>query len=143
MADEPQRPTSNDDRTRWEAYWAAQGMPWRTQPEIDEERQRYLVERQSIPADHLSETFPYSNVNLTRADVEWLLSRHESLGMTGPVDWSDQRQHERDGVNLQGANLRGTDLAGLPLARADMGWAHIEQAVFEDAHLEHAALYRP
>jgi hypothetical protein len=35
----PQRPTSNDDREGWKAYWVVQGMPWRTEPEIDEERQ--------------------------------------------------------------------------------------------------------
>jgi hypothetical protein len=37
----PQRPTT-DDRDEWKAYWMAQGMPWRTEPEIDEERQRQL-----------------------------------------------------------------------------------------------------
>ncbi len=28
MSDEPQRPTSTDDRNAWGAYWTAQGMPW-------------------------------------------------------------------------------------------------------------------
>jgi hypothetical protein len=31
MSDEPQRPTT-DDRAAWQAYWQAQGMPWRTEP---------------------------------------------------------------------------------------------------------------
>jgi uncharacterized protein YjbI with pentapeptide repeats len=141
MSDEPQRPTSPDDREGWNAYWTALGMLWRTEPEIDEERQRYLVERQGIPSDYQSETFPYSNVNLTRVDVEWLLSCHESLGMTGPVDWSDPHQHEREGVDLKGANLRGVDLSRLPLARTGMKWAHVEEAKFEDAQLEHASFY--
>lgn len=29
---QPQRPTSNDDRDGWTAYWASQGMSWRTEP---------------------------------------------------------------------------------------------------------------
>lgn len=30
MSDEvPQRPTSNDDRDGWKAYWKTQGMSWR------------------------------------------------------------------------------------------------------------------
>lgn len=29
---QPQRPTT-DDRTAWHAYWQAQGMPWRAEPE--------------------------------------------------------------------------------------------------------------
>ncbi len=37
---EPQRPTSDDNREGWKAYWEAQGMPWRTEPEIDAERQQ-------------------------------------------------------------------------------------------------------
>lgn len=37
-----------DGYTSWMDYWAAQGMPWRTEPETDEERQRYLAERRAI-----------------------------------------------------------------------------------------------
>jgi hypothetical protein len=40
----PQRPI-NDDKELWKAYWKAQGQPWRTEPEIDMERQKYLTER--------------------------------------------------------------------------------------------------
>ena len=47
MSDEPQRPTG-DNRDEWKANWAAQGMPWRTEPEIDEDRQRFLAERLNI-----------------------------------------------------------------------------------------------
>ena len=32
----------------WEAYWATQGMPWRTEPEIDELRQQLLAERRAF-----------------------------------------------------------------------------------------------
>ena len=42
MSDEPQRPTNNDNSESWPDYWAAQGMPWRTDPEVDEERRRFF-----------------------------------------------------------------------------------------------------
>src|SRR4051794_3290252 len=43
----PARPTT-DDAEAWKTYWQAQGMPWRTEPEIVEERQQYLAERRSL-----------------------------------------------------------------------------------------------
>jgi len=36
--DQPQRPTDVDGAA-WEAYRQALGMPWRTEPEIDTDRQ--------------------------------------------------------------------------------------------------------
>ena len=33
-----QRPTTNEEEA-WKAYWKAQGQEWRTEPEIDAERQ--------------------------------------------------------------------------------------------------------
>lgn len=142
----PERPTT-DDRAACKAYWAAQGMAWRTEPEIDEERQRYLAKRRRANALDFQDggysfSGDYSGERFTRADVEWLLSNHESLGMAGPVDWSDERQRDRVGIDLRGADLRMVDLRGLPLACAVMWDAHIEQAIFEDAHLEHASFYR-
>src|SRR5215467_12323828 len=80
-----QRPTT-DDSTAWEAYWQAQGQRWRTEPEIDEERQKFLIERRAIVPDIKQGIFPFKNINLTRADVEWLLARHAVLG---PIDWKD------------------------------------------------------
>jgi hypothetical protein len=44
MSDDPQRPTTADPAA-WRAYWQAQGTPWRTEPDIDAERQRYLAAR--------------------------------------------------------------------------------------------------
>jgi hypothetical protein len=43
-ASEPQRPIT-DDREAWRTYWPAQGMPWRTEPEIPEEQQQFLARR--------------------------------------------------------------------------------------------------
>jgi uncharacterized protein YjbI with pentapeptide repeats len=115
----PQRPTSNDDREGWKAYWAAQRTPWRTEPEVDEERQRYLAERRAVQPDIERGLYPFKGIEpkLTRADVEWLLATHESDGVQGPIDPDDQRQGKRLGVDLRGASLEHADLRGLPLAR--------------------------
>ncbi len=84
-----QRP-ANDDWEAWETYWKTQGQPWRRQPEIDEERQRYLIERRSIIPNFETDIFPFKNIKLSRADVEWLLATHEDG--RGPVDWNDGSQ---------------------------------------------------
>ncbi len=130
---------SDEDREGWKAYWAAQGMPWRTEPEIGGERQRYLAERRAVRPDIGRGIYPFRDVNggikLTRADVEWLLATHESAGMHGPVDWSDNRQRLRPGLDLRGADLRRinlgadrrqVDASGLPLARLRGGLALAE-----------------
>lgn len=111
-----QRPASDEDRGGWKAHWMAQGMPWRTEPEIDAERQQYLAERRAIVPDILKGMYPFKDENLTRADVERLLATHESDGIRGPVDLSDEKQHERKGLDLRGAILRDVNLNELPLA---------------------------
>jgi uncharacterized protein YjbI with pentapeptide repeats len=115
----PQRPASNDDREGWKAYWEAQGMPWRTEPKIGEERQQYLAERRAVKPDMEQGIYPFrdehGSIQLTRADIEWLLATHESAGVLGPVYANDGR--ERDGLDLRGADLRNRDLRGLPLSR--------------------------
>jgi uncharacterized protein YjbI with pentapeptide repeats len=95
--------------------------------------------------------------------VEWLLATHESGGMRGPVDWSDETQRKREGLDLRGADLRQMDLVRLPLAgtrgglhvsesgytlsdqraaasvrleNANLWAAQLEGAVLRDAHLE-------
>jgi uncharacterized protein YjbI with pentapeptide repeats len=78
----------------------------------------------------------------------------------GPVEWSDENQQKREGLDLRGANLQGVNLTGLPLARMrgglipdewknlipeqrDLAAAHLEKADLERAHLEGAKLGRP
>jgi uncharacterized protein YjbI with pentapeptide repeats len=167
MSEEPRRPTG-DDPDAWEAYWTAQGMPWRTEPEIDEERQAYLVERRAISPNIKKGVYPLTDVKLDRADVEWLLATHESGGMRGPVDWEDVAQRKRVGLDLRGADLQGVDLSNLPLARLQGGltgndydlatpeqnaaaalhmsgtslrYARLEAAVLTNGHLEGVNLY--
>jgi uncharacterized protein YjbI with pentapeptide repeats len=110
----PQHPLSTD-REAWHVYWPTQGQPWRTEPEIDRERQAYLAERRTISPNLERGIFPFKDAKLTRADVEWLLATHENG--RGPVVWKDESQRDRKGLDLRGADLRQADLRGLPLAR--------------------------
>src|SRR5438874_1117492 len=84
-----QRPTTNN-RKDWQAYWRQQGQPWRTEPEINAKRQRELAQRRAITPDIEEGIYPFKGIELSRADVEWLLATHESRGLRGPVDWSDE-----------------------------------------------------
>ena len=45
--------------------------------------------------------------------MEWLLATHENG--QGPVDWSDEQQRDRKGLDLRGANLFRINLSNLPL----------------------------
>jgi uncharacterized protein YjbI with pentapeptide repeats len=128
----PSRP-SPDGYASWPAYWQAQGQPWRTEPEINDERQRYLAERRVITPDDRRGVFPFRNeggeseknagIKLTRADVEWLLATHEDG--RGPVFWEQEKDkpvgERRKGLDLRGANLYRVNLRGLPLARIQGG----------------------
>jgi uncharacterized protein YjbI with pentapeptide repeats len=159
-----QRPTTNN-RDLWKAYWKEQGQPWRTEPEIDTERQKFLADCLAIIPDIQQGRYPFKDVKLTRADIEWLLITHE--GGRGPVDWNDVQQRSRIGLDLRGADLRRVDLRNLPLTRmrsglireewnlttleqrymagaqlqgADLSQAHLEGAILQGAHLEGATL---
>ena len=162
-----QHPTLDAGDDVWRAFWMPQGWPWRTQPEIDEQRQTYLGAQRHVTPQTKKGIYPFKDVRLSRADVEWLLATHESGGMHGPVEWSDERQREREGLDLRGADLSAVDLASLPLARlrggltedewrnaqahqveaaalhleaADISGAHLEGAILEGAHLEETRL---
>src|SRR5258708_30625846 len=105
----PRQP-EGESRGAWRKYWIAWAQPWRTEPEIDDERGQFLGERQAITPNIGQDVYPFKGVALARADIEWLLATHD--GGRGPVDWSDPAQRERVGLDLRGANLRA-----LPLAR--------------------------
>jgi uncharacterized protein YjbI with pentapeptide repeats len=147
-----QRP-ANDDKEAWEGYWKAQGQQWRTEPEIDVERQQYLTERRSIKPDWERGIYPFKDIKLNRADVEWLLTTHENG--CGPIDRSEENQRQREGLDLRGADLSKKDLSRLPLACTQAGltgdaWfysspeqvksaaAHLESVILIEAHLEGA-----
>src|SRR5437868_10700710 len=113
-----QRPTTDDPKA-WKVYWEAHGQPWRTEPEIDTERQEYLAERRAIVPDTVKGIYPFKGVRLSRADVEWLLATHENG--RGPVDWNDESQWKREGLDIRGAVLYEEDLSHLPLAKIEGG----------------------
>jgi uncharacterized protein YjbI with pentapeptide repeats len=149
-----QRP-ANEDTEAWKAYWTVQGQPWRTEPEIDEERQEYLAERRSIKPDIEQGIYPFKDIKLSRADIEWLLATHENG--RGPIDWRDVSQRTHTGLDLRGADLCRVILNYLPLARMvggpgssewrdatekqrEMAAVHLEGAQFFGTHLEGAHL---
>ena len=148
------RPTIAD-RAKWLAYWEEMGQPWRTEPEIDLERQEYLKQRLAIQVDLDAGIYQLGGVKLNRADVEWLLVQLENG--RGPVDWRDPDHLGRVGIDLRGADLRGANLRGLPLSHMlgglngrernraqegrDLAAVHLEGAVLSEAHLERAELY--
>lgn len=116
MSDESQQPVPDGFET-WNASWTAQNMPWRTEPELSEGRQRFLALRRAIVPNVNQGIYPFKDITLDRADVEWLLATHESGGLRGPVNWHDPAQWTRAGLDLRGADVSGVDLHGLPLAR--------------------------
>jgi len=113
-----QRP-NNDDLFAWRVYWQELDHPWRTEPEIEVERQHFLAERRRVTPDVKHGIYPFEDIALTRADVEWLLATHENG--RGPVDWNDASQRNRQGLDLRGGNLSQADLSYLPLARIYAG----------------------
>jgi uncharacterized protein YjbI with pentapeptide repeats len=156
MSERPQRPTT-DDTDAWEAYWEAQDIPWRTEPEISVDRQQFLEERRRVKPEVEHSIYPFTDIKLSRADVESLLATHESGGMRGPVNLDDLTQQRRWGLDVRGADLREVDLSYLPLMRLLGGlryreWslaepeargrarARLEQADLRSAHLESANL---
>jgi uncharacterized protein YjbI with pentapeptide repeats len=155
------------DREAWRVHWQAQGQPWRTEPEIDGKRQQELDLRRVIVPDIEQGIYPFKGMNLSRADIEWLLTTHD--GGRGPVNWNDESQQRRLGVDVRGADLRRIDLSFLPLAcmQGSLSWSqrnkatleqrtmaasqmegvnlnftHLERAQLHDVHLEDAKLTR-
>jgi uncharacterized protein YjbI with pentapeptide repeats len=133
------RPASEGYET-WRDYWKAQGMSWRTEPEIDEERQQYLSERRSIKPDIRMGVYPFKDVKLDRADVEWLLATHNrGNGIVGPEVFSDDVDGALQGVDVRGADLRGANLRKLPLLRLYAGLVSEERDLTQPAQWEMAA----
>jgi len=145
----------------WKAHWEVLGQGWRTEPEIDEKRQEELAQRRVIVPDIKEGVYPFGTMKLSRADVEWLLATHENG--CGPVDWSDEKQRNRKGLDLRGADLRGegekhfVDLTYLPLSqligtlsldewdnateqKRSLAFVHLERSNLWRAHLEGAHL---
>jgi len=123
-----QKPLTND-REAWRAYWLAQQQAWRTEPEIDHTRQEALASRSRLSANITQGVYPFKDMQLTRADVEWLIGMQEEKSkLSGGGNATQLLPH---GLDLRGADLRsaGTgalDLSGLPLAHVRIGLARNE-----------------
>lgn len=161
MAEQPQ-PSADGSHDAWRAYWKAVGMPWRTEPEIDEKRREFLEQRRAVQPDFERGIYPFrdehGSIKLSRADVEWLLATHSDGGVHGPIDVNAPSHLWREGLDLRGADLRDVQLSDLPLARmrggatSDQWWfsgfaqgrelaaVHLEGAWLSRIHLEQAAL---
>src|SRR5216683_2683533 len=133
--------SKSNDPTDWHAHWQALDQVWRTQPEINLVRQKYL--KQCLTANDKQEMPPFKDIVLSRADVEWLLVPQQDW--IGIVDDSYGlfRRHIR--VDLRGAILHKVDLSYLPLERtsfqeANLYGANLEGAKLHGAHLEKANL---
>jgi uncharacterized protein YjbI with pentapeptide repeats len=143
--------------TTWRTYWRALGQVWRTEPEIDAKRQDELARRRTIVPDIKQGIYPFKDIKLSRADIEWLLATHENG--RGPVDWNDESQHEREGLDLRGADLSRVNLQNLPLTglrgglntndrrdvtatERDMAAINLEQANLSKAQLQRVNLRR-
>ncbi len=129
----PRRPAERDPAA-WRTYWEALSQPWRTEPEIDLKRQADLARHRAIVPDVEKGIYPYKGMQLSRADVEWLLATHQDG--RGPIDWNEPSQHGRDGLDLRGADLRNENLQNLPLARLQGGLAvgNFRDATEEQRH---------
>jgi len=121
LAEGGQHPSMQDHQT-WQAFRTKHGQEWRTEPEIDNERQAELTARRSILPDVSQGIYPFTGMKLSRADIEWMLATHEHG--RGPVDYHDRSQRDRVGLDLRGADLSYAQLQSLPLARTigDVSW---------------------
>ena len=90
----PQRPIT-DDTEEWKAYWEAQGQSWRIEPEINVERQEYLTQQQNIKPNIEHDIYPFKDVELKRADVEWLLSKKEDESNLAALKGETQYKRKR------------------------------------------------
>lgn len=149
MQDQPPSPASPATTSKaetWQASWKQQGQPWRSQPPIDEERQRLLASRLHEDVDIEQGKYPFKDMRLTRADVEWLLAANEERSDRESTG-DGRRQQPVPGLDLRGADLSGVDLSSLPLTRLHAGLsleegrhATIEQSVQAAANLAKADL---
>ena len=126
-----------DDDRAWLAYWEEQHQPWRTEPEIDVGRQQYLEEHLTVK-EREWERYPFKDIVLDRADVEWLLANYADGRRF--AEQSYQLLHKRSGLDLRGVDLRKVDLHGLPLQGVDLYNAHLEETDLREVHLERANL---
>lgn len=138
----PKHPTTNK-RDDWRNYWNELGQPWRTEPEIDGTRQEELTDLRLTlrDIDGTDEDSFYvfgKDIELTRADIEWLLATHEQEQRA--IDERDKSSQPYKGLDLRGVDLHGKNLRGLNMKGINFHKANLEGADLSEAHLEEANL---
>ena len=118
------QPPTNDDKEAWKVYWKARSRPWRTEPEISPQRQNELEQRRSVVPNIDKGIYPFREMKLSRADIEWLLATHK-YG-EGPVYGNDVHELKHEGLDIRGADLCQVNLRDLPLACIRGGLTRVE-----------------
>ena len=103
----------------WQVYWKKQGQPWRSEPPVDEERQQRLSLCVHGAIDIEQGKYPFRDMRLGRADVEWLLAAVEQRSAQESIGGGNDRKPP--GLDVRGADLSGVDLSHLPLVRLHAG----------------------
>jgi len=119
------------DSATWKAFWQAHGQPWRSEPLLDEERQQQLRGYFQSEADIEQGSYPLKGVQLSRADIEWLLAMPEQDGD------GDGGLPTSPGLDVRGADLAGVNLSSLPLTglRAGLSLQESRHATVEQCRL--------
>src|SRR5258708_34515154 len=105
---------AHDDRKGWKTHGEAHQQPWRTEPEINMARQQELATFYAVSPDIKQGIYPFQGINLSRADVEWLLATY------------GDNFTPKKGLDVRGANLDGMDLSELPLRGLRGGFSYEE-----------------
>lgn len=128
---------TTNDCDLWRDYWRKQKQPWRTEPEIDAQRQAQLAQYSRTLANSEQGHYPFKDIKLTRADIEWLLAIHEDKHTF--IDGKDHEPGTPEGLDLRGADLRKIRLSGLPLKNIRAGLPQEEWRLAGDEQREAAA----
>lgn len=136
---------ARDDQEAWKASWKEQGQPWRTEPEVDPERQQQLLVSQATHPDIEKGIYPFKGIRLSRADIEWLVAMQQET--TGQHHGHPAGRQKHLGLDLRGADLSQINLSGLPLPHLRAGLslqegrhATVEQSQAAAANLRKADL---
>jgi hypothetical protein len=115
---------AKDDKEAWKAYWKEQGQPWRTETEVDPERQQQLMVSQATHLDiekgiYPFRIYPFKGIRLSQADIEWFVAMQEET--RGQHHGHTDGRQKHLGLDLRGADLSQINLSGLPLPHLRAG----------------------
>lgn len=135
------------DGDSWKAYWLSVGQRWRTEPEIDQDRQNFLVCLLTTIPDDEPNMSPFLGVELTRADVEWL-DANPLVDVKKLVEQLEELSKDKDKVKALDipelrrkihsllANENRLDLRSADLRRVDFTGIRLEGVSLQGAMLE-------